>query len=61
MSRLGALGLDWTQVDDEGLAHLTGLTRLQWLYLSGTRVTNARLRGFQRALPKVDVVRGWLG
>jgi uncharacterized protein (TIGR03067 family) len=54
---LRTLILDCTQATDNGLAHLTGLTRLTELSLKATRVTDAGLKHLQRltSLKKIDL------
>jgi hypothetical protein len=44
-----------TQVTDAGLAHLQGLTGLQWISLDGTRVTDAGLARLRNALPNCKI------
>jgi hypothetical protein len=49
--KLRALGLNFTNVTDEGLKKIAGLTELEYLYLSGTAITNegvAHLAGMKR-------------
>ena len=38
-----SMTLNGTQVTDAGLAHLTGLTKLEMLFLDGTKITDAGL------------------
>jgi hypothetical protein len=44
-------------ITDAGLAHPKALTDLHVLNLKGTRVTDTRVRDFERALPGVRVGR----
>ena len=46
-----------TQITDAGLGHLTGLTNLQELRLSGTQVTDAGVAELKQALPKCKIYR----
>ena len=42
---------------DAGLEHLKGLTKLQSLDLRNTQVTDAGVKGLQKALPKCKIDR----
>lgn len=53
------LNLYDTKVTDAGLENLTGLTRLKNLHLWQTKVTDAGVEKLQKALPNVNIVRGW--
>jgi hypothetical protein len=44
-------------VSDAGLMQLRGLTQLDWLDLSGTRVTEAGVNELKKALPNVKIGR----
>ncbi len=50
------LKLNGTPVTDKGLKHLYGLTNLQKLTLTGTRVTASGVEALKAALPKCEVV-----
>jgi len=39
------------------LQYLKGLTQLQWLFLDGTKVTDAGVQDLQKALPKLEILR----
>ena len=41
---------------DTGLAHLKGLSNLQWLNLVGTQVTDEGVRDLRRALPNCKAI-----
>jgi mono/diheme cytochrome c family protein len=56
---LSYLNLYSTAVTDSGLEHLKGLTNLKHLYLWQTKVTDAGATNLQKALPKLDISRGW--
>ncbi|MFP6657003.1 MAG: hypothetical protein VB853_02415 [Pirellulales bacterium] len=47
--------LNNTKVTDAGLAHLSGLTKLERLWLTRTQVTDAGVKKLQQALPKCDI------
>ena len=44
-----------TKVTDAGLEHLKNLSKLQWLYLDGTNVTDKGVKKLQQALPKCEI------
>jgi hypothetical protein len=44
-------------VTDAGLGHLSGLTRLKYLNLEGTGVTDAGVQDLRKALPTARIVR----
>jgi len=44
-------------VTDAGLEHLKGLTTLQELHLSHTKVSDEGVKKFQQALPKCKIQR----
>lgn len=50
------LNLNLTSVDDDGLTHLTGLTNLSYLFLSGPNVTNESVAKLREALPNTTIV-----
>ena len=39
------------------MVHLKTLTALQWLYLRGTKVTDAGVEQLKKSLPNVDVTQ----
>ena len=45
----------FTKVTDAGLVHLKGLTKLQRLYLTDTKVTDAGVKKLQTELPKCRI------
>ncbi len=49
--------LDLNGLDISDLEPIKGLTRLVRLYLQGTQVSNEQVAAFQRALPKLPIVR----
>jgi hypothetical protein len=51
LGELQTLLLGYTDVTDEGMAHLTGLNKLQRLSLYGTKVTRAREARLKEELP----------
>jgi hypothetical protein len=51
------IALENAAITDAGLPHLKALTQLQELYLRGTRITDAGIQQFLKALPKVKVER----
>jgi hypothetical protein len=52
---LNRLYLDQTQVSDQGLSHLSGLTRLKVLSLRRTTVTSAAVRPLTTQLPDCEL------
>jgi len=48
------LALDSTRVGDAGLAHLETLTKLQFLELSDTKVTDEGVKKLRKLLPKQE-------
>ncbi len=46
-----------TKVTDAGLVHLTGLTNLQTLNFSFTKITDAGVAELQKALPNCKISR----
>jgi hypothetical protein len=53
------LNLYGTAVSDVGLVNLEGMKKLKNLYLWQTKVTDAGVAKLKKALPQVDVVRGF--
>jgi len=53
---LETLGLNNTEVTDDGLAYLKDLTKLKLLYLSGAQVTEEGVADLKRALPGLKIV-----
>jgi hypothetical protein len=53
------LNLYGTAVGDAGLVHLEGLKKLKHLYLWQTKVTDAGVARLKKALPNLDVNRGF--
>ena len=51
------LFLDDTQITDNGLVHLEGLTKLFGLRLDDTRVTKEGVKTLQKALPNLEIRR----
>ena len=49
--------LENTQIGDEGLRHLGGLTKLKMLWLSNTQVTDEGVKELKRSLPNCGIVR----
>ncbi len=49
--------LNNTAVTDAGITRLKSLTKLQGLYLSGTKVSNTGAADLQKELPKLQVFR----
>jgi len=47
--------LDYARITDAGLVHLKGLTKLDWLVLNSTQVTNTGVKKFQQALPNCKI------
>ncbi len=58
LKQLERLSLANSKVSDDGLKHLSGLSALRELDLSGTPVTAAGAAAFAKALPKCKVIRG---
>lgn len=56
---LNYLNLYGTQISDAGLEHLKNLPNLQRLYLWQTKVTDSGVAELQKALPKLEISRGW--
>jgi hypothetical protein len=48
--------LGHTQIGDDGLKHLSGLTELKSLSLNGTQVTDQGIKKLQQALPNCNIV-----
>ncbi|MBM3832643.1 MAG: hypothetical protein FJ403_05105 [Verrucomicrobia bacterium] len=59
LKQLTYLNLYGTSIGDAGLEHLTSLTNLKNIYLWQTKVTDAGVTNLQKALPKLDISRGW--
>lgn len=59
LSELRYLNLYGTKVTDAGLANLKGLANLEKLYLWQTAVTDAGAADLQKALPNLQIDRGW--
>ena len=57
MPQLRSLALENAAITDARLGHLKALTYLEELDLKGTKVTDAGVQDFQRAMPKVKVGR----
>ncbi len=55
LTTLKILGLSNTQVTDEGLVHLKGLTNLTGLGLYNTQVTDEAVKKLQQALPNCRI------
>ncbi|HZU38939.1 MAG TPA: hypothetical protein VFA18_23635, partial [Gemmataceae bacterium] len=53
------LNLYGTAVTDKGLANLEGMKKLKHLYLWQTKVTDAGVARLKKALPGVQIVRGF--
>jgi hypothetical protein len=51
------LNLEENEITDAGLEHLRGLTALESLNLSLTRVTDEGVAKLKQALPKCKIVR----
>ena len=43
------------EISDAGLVHLKGLTKLTYLYLTNTQVTDAGIAGLKKALPNCAI------
>ncbi len=56
---LNYLNLYGTAVSDGGLKHLEGLRNLKSLYLWQTQVTDEGVASLKKALPELEIVRGW--
>ena len=59
MSHLTYLNLFDTPITDQGLAKLKSLSSLKRLYLWQTKVTDQGATDLQKALPNVQISRGW--
>lgn len=59
LANLSYLNLFDTPVSDKGLAELKGLKNLKRLYVWQTKVTEDGVKDLQKALPDVQVSRGW--
>ncbi|MDB6122454.1 MAG: hypothetical protein JWQ71_1447 [Pedosphaera sp.] len=59
LSHLAYLNLFDTPVTDKGLEQLKGLSNLKHLYVWQTKVTDQGVTDLQKALPKVQIYRGW--
>ena len=59
LKNLHYLNLYGTSVGDAGLEHLKGLSHLKNVYLWQTKVTDAGATNLLKALPKLDISRGW--
>ena len=59
LTNLVYLNLYGTKITDGGLASLKELVNLRHLYLWQTKVTDAGVGNLQKALPKLEVSRGW--
>jgi hypothetical protein len=59
LSHLVYLNLYATPVTDAGMMELKGLTNLRHLYLWETKVTAQGAADLQKALPKLEISRGW--
>ncbi len=55
--RVGTVELSGASVTDAGLAHLAGLTNLEWLWLGDTQVTDAGVEALRKKLPKLRIWR----
>ncbi len=53
------LNLYGTEVTDAGLANLEGMKKLKSLYLWQTKVTDAGVAKLKKALPQVEIIRGF--
>ena len=59
LTNLVYLNLYGTKITDEGLDSLKALANLKHLYLWQTKVSDAGVGNLQKALPKLDISRGW--
>jgi mono/diheme cytochrome c family protein len=59
LTHLSYLNLFDTSVTDKGLEQLKGLSNLKHLYVWQTKVTDQGVTDLQKALPKVQIYRGW--
>lgn len=59
MTGLKYLNLYGTAVSDAGLEHLAAFENLEKLYLWRTQVTDAGVAKLQKALPDLEIDRGW--
>ena len=57
LANLEGLDLTNTQITDVGLTHLSSLTKLNYLWLIGTRVTDEGIEKFQETLPSCKIRR----
>jgi hypothetical protein len=55
MQTLRTLDLDYTEITDDGLKHLMGMKKLEWLSVKGTNTTAAGIAELRRALPQLSV------
>jgi hypothetical protein len=46
------------KVTDDGITHLSGFKELEWLLVSGTKVTNAGARHLKTKIPRITVMGG---
>lgn len=59
LTSLTYLNLYGTQISDAGLGNLIALTNLRHLYLWQTKASDAGVSDLQKALPKLEISRGW--
>jgi mono/diheme cytochrome c family protein len=59
LANLEYLNLFDTKVTDDGLKNLKGLAKLKNLHVWQTKVTDAGAAELQKALPKLNIDRGW--
>ncbi len=59
LTNLTYLNLYGTGITDRGLEHLSGLSNLKNLYVWQTKVTEAGVSKLKKALPNLDIVKGW--
>lgn len=59
LENLSYLNLYGTAITDTGLEHIKDLTHLKHLYVWQTKVTDAGVTNLLKALPKLDISRGW--